>query len=879
MKKQFTIALILTAIASLAFALLTCNDLTDEHGMTGKIRDRYSAMQKYTIAFNTNGGLPENIPSIIVDSGTVFVTITPDDPTKFGHDFDGWSDGWTMYEAATIITRDATLIARWTETPIYTISYDANGGEGIVPVDDSSPYFRDSEVAVLSGENLTREEHRFDGWNTRADGSGITYQAGNTFNITDNTTLFARWIYDHIPTFSVAIFKCDGTIDEFGSGNYEAGTTIEINAGEPSVGEQFKSWRVESGGVTLANANNPTTTFIISTNPVEVRAVCGPIPEYTVTYNGNGHTGGDVPIDNNSPYLSGLAVTVLGEGNLSKEGYYFTGWNTRVDGSGNAYIEGNTFVITDDITLYAQWDNEPTYLVTLVSNPTGASVSGSGNYRADIIVTINAGTLENHRFTGWTVVSGGVHLDNADNAITTFTTPANPVTIMAHFVPVYTVTVSSAGTGTAGSSSSGTATQRSNYYSAGTTISITAGTPPTGQQFRNWTVESGGVTLANINNATTTFTMPTNSVTLRANFEARVTYNANGGDGGNVPVDNNSPYLIGSTVTVLERGSLTRAGHAFNGWNTAANESGTPYSAGNTFEITGDITLFAQWIRTYTLTTTVTPSTIPSNPSNITTGGTVLRIPNSSPGLPAGVYVDGTVVSVVASANSAFAFDRWSGVATSTNSNISVTMSSNRTLTANFQQVGTIRGPEFTDTRDNRSYPTVIIGNQVWMAANLNYETLGSWCYDNNSNNCGGYGRHYNWATAMGLPPSCNTSSCAAQTPHRGICPEGWHIPSDAEWTMLVNFVSTNNAGANAGTRLKTTTPRWNGEDIFGFSALPGGTRWPGGINLVGGHGYWYSATENDATSAWYRHMGSNINNVSSGRNKADGFSLRCIRN
>ena len=186
---------------------------------------------------------------------------------------------------------------------------------------------------------------------------------------------------------------------------------------------------------------------------------------------------------------------------------------------------------------------------------------------------------------------------------------------------------------------------------------------------------------------------------------------------------------------------------------------------------------------------------------------------------------------------------------------------------------------------DIGNYRTVVIGTQTWMAENLNYAVEGSKCYgeggevaigeDENfslttlSNaevqaNCDKYGRLYDWATAMALPPSCNENSCHEQTqeiqePHQGICPSGWHIPSRVDWRILGEYVD------NSGAKLKATSG-WvenDGTDEFGFSALPGGYAMPGGIfsvpnevfGSVGINGYWWSATEHSQYSELARFL------------------------
>ncbi|MDR2595429.1 MAG: fibrobacter succinogenes major paralogous domain-containing protein [Fibromonadaceae bacterium] len=147
-------------------------------------------------------------------------------------------------------------------------------------------------------------------------------------------------------------------------------------------------------------------------------------------------------------------------------------------------------------------------------------------------------------------------------------------------------------------------------------------------------------------------------------------------------------------------------------------------------------------------------------------------------------------------------------------------------------QIGT-----FTDQRDNKTYKTVKIGEQVWMAENLNYEAEGSRCYNDSTAYCDKYGRLYAWETAM------------------KACPDGWHLPSDAEWKILIATVGN---AETAGKSLKAVNgwkENGNGKDKFGFSALPGGSGSDGGFDSVGYYGYWWSTIEYSSYFAYYRDM------------------------
>ncbi|MCL1956650.1 MAG: hypothetical protein FWF63_04960 [Fibromonadales bacterium] len=171
-------------------------------------------------------------------------------------------------------------------------------------------------------------------------------------------------------------------------------------------------------------------------------------------------------------------------------------------------------------------------------------------------------------------------------------------------------------------------------------------------------------------------------------------------------------------------------------------------------------------------------------------------------------------------------------------------------------------GGRFIDSRDNKSYRYVKIGYQTWMAENLNYNEPGSKCYDNDLANCAAYGRLYNWATAMALDASCNSSPCSqAGTKHKGICPSGWYIPNDNDWIKLVNYVESENYCSDCAAAYLKSNIGWNGNgngnDKYGFSALPGGDGGSDGyFSIVGNFGYWWSSTEHGTYNAYSRYIG-----------------------
>jgi len=186
------------------------------------------------------------------------------------------------------------------------------------------------------------------------------------------------------------------------------------------------------------------------------------------------------------------------------------------------------------------------------------------------------------------------------------------------------------------------------------------------------------------------------------------------------------------------------------------------------------------------------------------------------------------------------------------------------------QQIGTL-----TDTRDGKIYKTTKIGEQVWMAENLNYKVGDSKCYDNKPSNCSKYGRLYDWQTAM------------------KACPEGWHLPTIEEWDILLHYVD-GTSGTESPYRSKTAgkflkaTSDWkengNGEDKYGFSALPGGDSYYfyDDFRSLHSHGHWWSATKFSNGYAYYRVMDYYLDGVywfyDSKYSFLSGASVRCLQ-
>jgi len=177
--------------------------------------------------------------------------------------------------------------------------------------------------------------------------------------------------------------------------------------------------------------------------------------------------------------------------------------------------------------------------------------------------------------------------------------------------------------------------------------------------------------------------------------------------------------------------------------------------------------------------------------------------------------------------------------------------------TALAQQKGT-----FTDTRDGKIYKTVKIGEQVWLAENLNYEADGSKCYDNKPANCKKYGRLYNWQTA------------------KEVCPKGWYLPSKSDWKVLTEAIG----GEMTEGRYLKANRGWNesgnGKDKYGFSALPGGFgNYGGSFEDVGDYGSWWCSSVDGNLNAHIRYIGYDSNDANWDSSGYDYLnSVRCLQ-
>jgi len=191
---------------------------------------------------------------------------------------------------------------------------------------------------------------------------------------------------------------------------------------------------------------------------------------------------------------------------------------------------------------------------------------------------------------------------------------------------------------------------------------------------------------------------------------------------------------------------------------------------------------------------------------------------------------------------------------------------------------------EVSPSFDTCTYNTVQIGPQCWMKQNINvgtrisgtsaYQTnnslLEKFCYSDNSANCQPYGGLYEFNEMV---------QYSGAEGARGICPTGWHVPTDAEWSTLISYLTTNGYSGTEGNALKASPATWDGNNAFNFTGLPNGylsSSWTyTGLTTVA---YFRSSTLNGGSNTWDRTLGSGVVTVNRlSDTLTTGVSVRCL--
>ena len=299
----------------------------------------------------------------------------------------------------------------------YVIKYDANGADGgTAPTSQSKTQYTDITLATNSG-GLTRIGYRFTGWNTNKEGTGTTYPAGATYSDDAGVTLYAKWEVVDTVTFSKS-----GAVDHGDSVTLTppAGATIyyRVQGKDEQQGaqgqfvtiklynEKYKPQSSTGVDIGIPEGGSVTITahakYADGTQSTETTGTYR-LNQYTVSYDGNGYTGGTVP--SQDTFYSGGAVTIQSGNGLTKTSYTFTAWKGN---DGQSYSPNNTYSDNSNLILTAQWQ-AITYTVSYDLNEGTGDVPNPSTVTLGSSVTVGQGSLTRvgYIFNGWNTQKNG----------------------------------------------------------------------------------------------------------------------------------------------------------------------------------------------------------------------------------------------------------------------------------------------------------------------------------------------------------------------------------------------------------------------------------------------------------------------------------------
>jgi len=307
------------------------------------------------------------------------------------------------------------------------VTYDGNTNTGgTAPVDGSSPYDYDSTVTVLGNTgSMVKTGYTFAGWNTSADGTGTSYTAASSFNITSDIILYAKWtpILSNYTVIYNGNTNTGGTAPVDTSSPYSPSATVTVlgNSGSPvlaKTGYQFAGWNTAADGSGTSYVGGNTFTINANTTLYANWIIGGA----RLVYTANGAAGGigTAPSSSGTYYTAFSTQPIVGNTGpfTNTNGYTFGGWNTSADGSGTSYPAGSNVTMpgSGTVTLYAQWINPATTYTLTYNAGTGGSGTAPASptlYSSNDTATIlgNTGPYTNSDptkiFYGWNTVADG----------------------------------------------------------------------------------------------------------------------------------------------------------------------------------------------------------------------------------------------------------------------------------------------------------------------------------------------------------------------------------------------------------------------------------------------------------------------------------------
>jgi len=450
----------------------------------------------YTLTYSAGGGsvTPDSVNYTVGESALTLAA-----PLWDGYTFEGWNTApnfsGVSYAQGSVYTPTAntTLYAQWSPD-VYIVTYD---GEGAVVSPAFASFTVGTGALTLPGTALN--DFTFDGWNSLANGTGLSYAAGASFTPASSVTLYAQWS----PDIYTVTFDAEGGSVAPLSENFIVGSSASTLPTPTLTGSTFGGWNSLANGMGLSYAAGASYTPASS---VTLYAQWSP-DTYTVTFDPEG--GSVTPPSEN--FTVGSSALTLPASTLI--GSVFDGWNLRADGTGASYSIGALLTPTSNVTLYAQWTLDAAAVpetISFVDNGASGSIASiTGTVGTSVTLpSASALTYPGFIFVGWSTgagASGSIYEPSSSLVI------KSSITLYALWAQPATVTVSFAANG-----GTGAVTPLGGANGSSVTLPGGTGFSEVGHTFASWnTAANGSGTVLNLGS---TFLLDT-SVTLYAQWD------------------------------------------------------------------------------------------------------------------------------------------------------------------------------------------------------------------------------------------------------------------------------------------------------------------------------------------------------------------------
>jgi len=590
-------------------------------------------IRSFTVSYEYVGEVPAGAPEVPADqtykAGQLVQVAAV--PVLANYTFSGWSKQDFVMPA-----EDVVIIGSWTENAKYdyTLIYDANfetDPRTRADFENVIGTYATYHSLAVDGNHFDRPNYTFIGWNTESDGSGTAYAPAQAITLTaeDNTEiLYAQWReypkYDYTLIYNANFGGNETKADPDNiSGIYATSHSIKVDPnGFARPNYTFVGWNTESDGSGTAYTVDQVITLTAQDNTEILYAQWQENPkyDYSVIYNANFGSNETKTDEQNAVgiYENPYGIDVNGN-DFVRPNYTFIGWSASPEGE-VVYRTGDEIVFTTSgsVTLYAQWEEHPKYDYSVIydanfdDNETKADEQNiSGTYATAYDITVNGNEFdrEHHTFLGWSDSREGEVVYQAGDNIHFAEDGQQILYAQWEEHPKYNYTViynGNGGTLGEGQLAYGDSENLSDTYETAHRVTVDGNTfLRPNYTFIGWNTAADGFGTAYTAEEAIALTAEENTVTLYAQWQENpkydytVIYNANFGENKTKADAENITGIYDVTYSIAaDANGFVREGYTFIGWNTAADGSGTAYTAEQAIALTAEantVTLYAQW--------------------------------------------------------------------------------------------------------------------------------------------------------------------------------------------------------------------------------------------------------------------------------------------